>query len=54
MQLGFSMPVNSKVHKTFHDLVKQGHSQESAAKIAQAVTGEVLKTGKPPRKSDKR
>ncbi|MHB1950124.1 MAG: DUF7218 family protein [Acidiferrobacteraceae bacterium] len=42
------MPVNSKVHKTFEALKRQGHSVESAARIAQAVTGEALQTGKPP------
>jgi hypothetical protein len=51
------MPKNSHVHKTFANLKAQGHSEESAAKIAQAVTGEALKTGKPPKnqlKSGKR
>lgn len=49
------MPVNSHVHKTYHALLGQGHSKESAAKIAQAVTGEALKTGKAPKgKSTKR
>lgn len=47
------MPKNSHVHKTFEALKKQGHSVESAAKIAQAVTGEALKTGKPPKHKSK-
>lgn len=43
------MPINSKVHRTYEALKKQGHSVASAAKIAQAVTGQALKTGKAPK-----
>lgn len=42
------MPVNSNVHKTYEALKREGHSEASAAKIAQAVTGRALKTGKVP------
>ena len=43
------MPVDSKVHHVFEALKKEGHSEESAARIAQAQTGEALATGKPPK-----
>jgi hypothetical protein len=40
------MPKNSKVGKVYDALKKQGKSSASAAKIAQSVTGQSLKTGK--------
>ncbi len=43
------MPKGSKVEKVFTSLKAQGKSVASAAKIAQAVTGKSLKTGKAPR-----
>ena len=43
------MPVSTNVHKTYEALKKQGHSEASAAKIAQAMTGRALKTGKVPK-----
>ena len=41
------MPVDSHVHKIFEALKRQGHSVESAARIAQYVTGDSLQTGEP-------
>lgn len=43
------MPESSKVHHVYKALLKEGHSEESAARIAQAQTGEALATGKPPK-----
>ncbi len=43
------MPLHSKVHNLYSKLLKKGYSKESAARIAQAKTGESLKTGKPPK-----
>ncbi len=43
------MPKGTKVEKMFQALKRQGHSDASAAKIAQAKTGQSLKTGKKPR-----
>lgn len=43
------MPEGSKVEKLYKKLRGEGHSEESAARIAQSVTGEALATGKPPR-----
>lgn len=43
------MPEGSKVDRVYKALLKQGHSKGSAAKIAQAQTGQALKTGKPPK-----
>lgn len=40
------MPKNFKVHKCYTKLVNSGKSKASAAKICQASTGQVLKTGK--------
>ena len=42
------MPESSKVHHVYEALKEEGKSEESAAKIAQAETGEALATGKPP------
>jgi hypothetical protein len=47
------MPINSRVHKVFKALTRDGHSEQSAAKIAQAVTGRSLQTGKPPKQKSK-
>ena len=41
------MPEDSKVHKIYEALKKKGYSKEKSAKIAQAQTGESLKTGEP-------
>lgn len=43
------MPKGSKVDKVYQALIKEGKSPASAAKIAQAKTGQALKTGKPPK-----
>ena len=40
------MPKGSKVHKMYDGLKKKGYSTESAVRIAQAKTGQSLKTGK--------
>lgn len=45
------MPKGSKVHKTYSALREEGKSKASAARIAQAKTGQALATGKPPKKS---
>jgi len=42
------MPEGTKVDKLYTHLVRDGYSEQSAAKIAQSQTGEALKTGKPP------
>ncbi len=44
------MPKGSKVDKVYKALKREGKSEASAAKIAQAKTGQSLKTGKPPKK----
>ena len=41
------MPEGSKVHKVYEALRKKGYSKEKSAKIAQAQTGEALRTGEP-------
>lgn len=41
------MPKNTKVHQIYETLLRQGKSKETAAAIAQAVSGQSLKTGKP-------
>ena len=41
------MPKRTQVHKMYEALKKEGHSVESAVRIAQAETGMSLKTGKP-------
>jgi hypothetical protein len=43
------MPKSSKVHKLYEDLLREGHSKESAARIAQSQTGQALATGKKPK-----
>ena len=43
------MPEGTAVDRTYKALLKEGKSEESAARIAQAQTGEALATGKPPK-----
>jgi len=43
------MPKNTKVHKLYEELLKQGYSKASAARIAQSRTGKSLKTGRKPK-----
>ncbi len=43
------MPKGSKVDKVYKALRREGKSEESAARIAQAKTGQALQTGKPPK-----
>jgi hypothetical protein len=43
------MPERTKVDKVYKALLREGKSEESAARIAQAQTGEALATGKPPK-----
>ena len=43
------MPKNSKVHKMYDALKKEGMPSNRAARIAQAKTGQALMTGKPPK-----
>ena len=43
------MPKNSRVDRCYQKVKKEGHSEESAAKICQASTGQALSTGKPPK-----
>lgn len=46
------MPEGTKVHRAYRRYLKKGHSKSSAARLAQAETGQSLKTGrKPKRKS---
>jgi len=40
------MPKGTKVHKVYDALRREGKSPGSAARIAQAKTGQSLKTGK--------
>lgn len=47
---GGAMPKNSKVHKLYEALLKEGYSKASAAKIAQAKTKLALSTGKKPKR----
>jgi len=44
------MPKGTKVEKVYTALKKKGKDEGSAARIAQALTGLSLKTGKPPKK----
>lgn len=44
------MPKGTKVERLYKHLRKQGHSERSAARIAQKKTGLSLKTGKPPKR----
>jgi hypothetical protein len=47
------MPEGTKVDDLYKKLKASGHSVESAVRIAQAVTGEALATGKPPKHKTK-
>lgn len=44
------MPKGTKVENVYTALRNKGASKAKAAKIAQAKTGQSLKTGKPPKK----
>jgi len=44
------MPEGTKVHNLYKKLLLQGYSKGKAARIAQAQTGQSLKTGKPIKK----
>jgi len=48
------MPEGSKVEKVYKELLAKGHSEASAARIAQAATGESLKTGRKPKGDEKK
>lgn len=48
------MPKGTKVHRLYTKLRRQGKSKGSAARIAQARTGQSLKTGKRPHGRRKR
>lgn len=48
------MPEGSKVDRVYKALLREGHSKASAAKIAQARTGQSLQTGRPPRHSQRK
>ncbi len=43
------MPKGTKVHALYTDLLSEGHSKASAARLAQAKTGQALATGKKPK-----
>jgi len=47
------MPKNSKVHKMYEALLREGKDQATAAKIAQSRTGQSLTTGKKIKKRSK-
>ena len=44
------MPKGSKVHRMYEALLREGKSKESAARIAQARTGQALATGRKPKR----
>jgi len=44
------MPKDSKVHHLYEILKAKGMTKQKAVKIAQAKTGQSLKTGKKPKK----
>ena len=44
------MPVGTKVHKMYIELMRKGATRGQAAKIAQSRTGLALRTGKPPKR----
>ena len=48
------MPRGTRVHRLYEKLRKQGKSKASAARIAQAETGQALATGKPPKRTKAR
>lgn len=47
------MPKGTKVERLYQELRKEGHSKESAARIAQSQTGQSLKTGRAPKHKGK-
>jgi len=51
---GKTMPENSHCHKVYQALLDKGYSEEKAAKIAQAYTGQSLATGKRPKEEEKK
>jgi hypothetical protein len=48
------MPTNTKVERLYKKLKAEGHSVESAIRIAQSATGLSLATGKPPKHPTKK
>ena len=48
------MPIGSKVEKIYTALKRKGKDAGTAARIAQAKSGQALATGKPPKKKWKR
>lgn len=44
------MPKGTKVHEVYEALRRKGMSAEKAARIAQEKTGQVLATGRKPRR----
>jgi hypothetical protein len=48
------MPKGTKVDRIYKAILKKGGSKSSAAKIAQAVTGKSLATGRKPKKKGKK
>lgn len=44
------MPKGTKVHRVYEALLREGKSKASAAKIAQAKTGQSLATGRKPKR----
>jgi hypothetical protein len=48
------MPKGTKVERVYEALRREGYSEASAAKIAQAKTGKSLKTGRAPKHRKKR
>jgi len=47
------MPAGTKVDRVYKALKREGKSSGSAARIAQAQTGQALATGKPPKHKKK-
>ena len=48
------MPAGTKVDDLYKKLRSEGKSEESAARIAQSVTGEALSTGRPAKRKENR
>lgn len=44
------MPKNTRVHRMYDALVRQGMDKGTAARIAQAKTGRALATGRKPKR----
>lgn len=47
------MPRGTPVDRLYREMLREGKSPASAARIAQASTGTSLKTGKPPKHKKK-